>query len=301
MKPAAGGRPVAYVSFLDFELHVLPQIQKGLAKSIASKVYHNGVGVHLGSQRVMDLILDAREQYEQLVISDPSTAAILWELREQYEKVDTAYLDDVYEAKLSVRGPQGLVYLATSAHLNAVKIGHWGGTVCDLRKRYATYFGSSLSLEVLPVADRKAVEKHLHQTFAAFRLENELFRKDKYEEYFRCFNCMRLQDSTETTAVQSQIIPRDPQANDFDITRSCDYVYRAKWLQRCGKSLRTIETDGNLMISVVDMMNIHGDYKSIESATETWRNTIKGTNPSRACLGLAFLFGKVAQLDATFF
>jgi len=37
------------------------------------------------------------------------------------------------------------------------------------------------------------------------------------------------------------------------------------------------DIDGKPMVSVVDMIHIHGDYKNIESAAETWRNTVKGT------------------------
>ncbi len=293
--PVSGGKPVTFVSFLDFELHVLPQIKKGLGRLITSKVYHTGVGAHLGSQKVMDLILDAREQYEALVVSDPNAAAILWELKEQYEKIDTLYLDDVFEAQFNLKGPQGYVYLATSAHLNAVKIGHWGGSVEDLRKRYATYFGSSLSLEVLHVANRKAVEKHLHNTFAEFRLENELFQKDKYEEYYRCLNCMKVQISTAATP--EPVVETEPtpfveaesamevfvESKEFDLTRSCDYVYRVKWLQQCGKSLRMAEIDGKAMVSVVDMMYIHGDFKTEASCRDRWREVAGKANAAFTC------------------
>lgn len=207
------GRTVDFIGIVDFDLSILSMVRSSTAEAIHRSFGFSGVNAEVDTQRLMDVILDARDEYEVLKHEDAETAALLWQLKKQYDTIDETYLDDAFEAQFNIQGPGGYVYLFTSAHLNAVKIGHWGGTDEDLRKRYTTYFGSSLSLEVLQVANRKAVEKHLHGTFAEFRLENELFRKDKYDEYYRCFDCMRVQLNTATTPESVVDAPKSTQAD----------------------------------------------------------------------------------------
>jgi len=73
--------------------------------------------------------------------------------------------------------------MITSPILCAVKIGHWGDTLELLRNRYVTSYGSSLEMHALMVADRRLKEKELHERFKAYRIENELFHKDKLSWY----------------------------------------------------------------------------------------------------------------------
>jgi len=82
-----------------------------------------------------------------------------------------------------LKGLEGLVYITTSAHLNAVKIGMWRGTMGALRARYVTPYGPSVSIMVGQTEDCAATEKLMHKMFASSRLEGELFEKRLQHEY----------------------------------------------------------------------------------------------------------------------
>lgn len=56
-------------------------------------------------------------------------------------------------------------------------------------------------------------------------------------------------------------------SGEFDLTRSCDYLYRTKWILSLKIPPRMTVIDSNPMVSVVDMIKIHGDY---EDDTKPW-------------------------------
>jgi len=59
---------------------------------------------------------------------------------------------------------------------------------------------------------------------------------------------------------------------EFD-PRHCDtYVHLAKWVQNCGKRCRVQEIDRKWMVSVVDMMQIHGQYRTEALTRDAWRD-----------------------------
>lgn len=89
------------------------------------------------------------------------------------------------------RTASGYVYTATSSHLNAVKIGMWRGSVSSLRTRYLTPYGSSLQLTVFPVNDCIKSEANLHQQFAEFSLDGELFCKSQLAAYLQAMENMQ--------------------------------------------------------------------------------------------------------------
>jgi len=49
---------------------------------------------------------------------------------------------------------------------------------------------------------------------------------------------------------------------EFDPKHCGNYVYLAKWVQNCGKRCRLKGLDGKWLVSVIDMMFIHGGFQS---------------------------------------
>jgi hypothetical protein len=59
---------------------------------------------------------------------------------------------------------------------------------------------------------------------------------------------------------------------EFDPKHCGNYVYLAKWVQNCGKRFRAKEFDGKWLVSIVDMMFIHGEF---QPSSKPW-DKIKG-------------------------
>lgn len=83
---------------------------------------------------------------------------------------------------------QGYVYAITSPLVNAVKIGRWTDTLDTLLKRYNTYFGKSSVYVTCWVKDCVAVEADLLFKFKKYRIDGELFEKDKMTEIWACIS-----------------------------------------------------------------------------------------------------------------
>jgi hypothetical protein len=62
---------------------------------------------------------------------------------------------------------------------------------------------------------------------------------------------------------------------EFDPKQCGNYVYLAKWIQNCGKRCRVKEIDGTWIVSVADMMFIHGDFMDFNSSAVQW-SKLKG-------------------------
>ena len=77
----------------------------------------------------------------------------------------------------------GYVYLVTSPVLNAVKIGCWSSSLCELRSRYATAYGPGVAVQARFVRDCFKTERDLHRMFKDQCLGGELFSKDYVKEY----------------------------------------------------------------------------------------------------------------------
>jgi len=107
-------------------------------------------------------------------------------------------------------------------------------------------------------------------------------------------------NNSEPQANVPEDVTKAKKANsqEFDLTRSCDYVYRAKWILNLKKRPRMTEVDGNPMVSVVDMMYIHGDYKTEASCRDRWRD-FQGNHQCRPA-SLPFL-AQVQIADCPFF
>lgn len=78
---------------------------------------------------------------------------------------------------------RGYVYAVTSDVLDAVKIGMWSGSLDNLRARYLTPYGPSLSMETAFVEDCVWAEAALHNKFRQHSLGGELFQKTFLQAY----------------------------------------------------------------------------------------------------------------------
>ncbi|KAK9827067.1 hypothetical protein WJX74_005490 [Apatococcus lobatus] len=77
----------------------------------------------------------------------------------------------------------GYVYAVTSDVLDAVKIGLWSGSLDNLRTRYLTPYGPTLTFETAFVDDCVRAEAALHKQFWQQNLGGELFHKASLQAY----------------------------------------------------------------------------------------------------------------------
>jgi hypothetical protein len=78
---------------------------------------------------------------------------------------------------------RGIVYLVTCDILNGVKIGFWRSSLITLKQRYTTSYGSNIKILFCRTNIAPTLEKQIHDTFNHYNLSNEIFRKDKLDEY----------------------------------------------------------------------------------------------------------------------
>ena len=77
----------------------------------------------------------------------------------------------------------GVVYLATSPSLSAVKIGYWTGSLARLLQRYKTYYGAATEVVSKHVQDARLSEKVMHHKFRHRKQSHELFDKQYSDGY----------------------------------------------------------------------------------------------------------------------
>lgn len=77
----------------------------------------------------------------------------------------------------------GYVYAVTSDVLDAVKIGMWSGSLDNLRARYLTPYGPTVTMASAFVEDCVRAEAALHKKFLQHNLGGELFHKASLQAY----------------------------------------------------------------------------------------------------------------------
>jgi hypothetical protein len=82
-----------------------------------------------------------------------------------------------------INSKTGMVYCITSLNINHIKIGFWRGTYETLYSRYVTYYGDKLDIFYVNTFDARKLEQMCHTYFEDERISNELFDKNKHEEY----------------------------------------------------------------------------------------------------------------------
>lgn len=80
-------------------------------------------------------------------------------------------------------GFAGIVYFASCDILNGIKIGFWRSSLHALYKRYLTTYGNSIKILFCRTQNAPKLEKLVHMTFKHYNISNEIYRKDKIDEY----------------------------------------------------------------------------------------------------------------------
>ena len=96
---------------------------------------------------------------------------------------------DVLRYKLNIQNPitmynsLGYVYIIKSDNINMLKIGFWKSSLSSLKSRYITYYGKNLTLLYAKTNNAPLFESAIHSRFKKYNISNELFIKDKIDEY----------------------------------------------------------------------------------------------------------------------
>jgi rubrerythrin len=77
----------------------------------------------------------------------------------------------------------GFVYLVTGSRIEHVKVGMWSGTEKDLFKRYQTYYGNDMNLQLFISNDPREHELMFKKNFENYSICLELYDKKNLEEY----------------------------------------------------------------------------------------------------------------------
>ena len=80
-------------------------------------------------------------------------------------------------------GFNGVVYFATCDILNGIKIGFWRSSLESLKKRYTTTYGKNTKILFCRTQNAPKLEKEIHKEFHNHNITNEIFSKDKLEDY----------------------------------------------------------------------------------------------------------------------
>lgn len=167
-----------WITITDFFDHVFLRLrpsQQGYLPCIARDcAFVLGNAVQIGCKRVEAISEGARDRRQSLSKDFKNTMKLMEE--RVTEEIDTGSWDR--NVILPEQTKAGYVYMATSPIVNAVKIGHWGGSIDKLRARYITPYGANLTLITTWVEDRKEAEAILHKRFSDHCITNELFEKE---------------------------------------------------------------------------------------------------------------------------
>lgn len=93
---------------------------------------------------------------------------------------------------LSKKMDIGLVYCITSVLVNFTKIGVTRNSLQSLKKRYHTYYGNDLKLEVVATLNPFQLEKMAHKHFYEYKLSKELFKKENFQQYINYLNTNKI-------------------------------------------------------------------------------------------------------------
>ena len=79
---------------------------------------------------------------------------------------------------------RGFVYCIAPARndVNLMKVGYWTGTLPNLFRRYATYYGEDLQLHVNKVDNCRLHEQKILSKFSPFKLSGELFDRTHWPQ-----------------------------------------------------------------------------------------------------------------------
>lgn len=80
-------------------------------------------------------------------------------------------------------GFNGVVYFVTCDILNGIKIGFWRSSLESLKKRYTTTYGKNTKILFCRTQNAPKLEKEIHKEFHNHNITNEIFSKDKLEDY----------------------------------------------------------------------------------------------------------------------
>ena len=80
-------------------------------------------------------------------------------------------------------GFAGIVYFVSCDLLNGIKIGFWRSSLELLKKRYMTPYGKNVKILFCRTQNAPELEKEIHREFKKDNLSNEIFKKDKLNEY----------------------------------------------------------------------------------------------------------------------
>lgn len=75
------------------------------------------------------------------------------------------------------------IYLVTSNILNGIKIGFWRSSLISLKSRYVTTYGKDVKILFAKTLHAPLLEKRVHNRFKQYNICNEIFLKDKLDEY----------------------------------------------------------------------------------------------------------------------
>ena len=87
--------------------------------------------------------------------------------------------------RTKIRRNVGYVYCVTSILIHYLKIGKWCGTIKGLYARYKTYYGKDITIQYVSTKNAFKLERECHKHFENYKITNELYEKEHYEEYIQ--------------------------------------------------------------------------------------------------------------------